>query len=38
MVILRHYGITEGEVAGDDTEKKRAKLTKSAIKSDKYMP
>ena len=24
-IILRHYGICEGELAGDDTEKKRAK-------------
>ncbi|NJO18466.1 MAG: transposase [Thioploca sp.] len=32
-IILRHYGISEGELAGDDTEKKRAKLTKRIDKA-----
>jgi hypothetical protein len=27
-IILRDYGVSEGELAGDDTEKKRAKLSK----------
>jgi len=35
LVILGHYGITEGVVAGDDTEKKRAKLTNRIHKAHK---
>lgn len=35
MIILRYYGITEGVAAGDDTEKKRAKLTKRIDKAHK---
>ena len=34
-IILRHYGISEGELAGDDTENKRAKLTKQIDKAHK---
>ena len=34
-IILIRYGITEGELAGDDTEKKRAKLTKRIEKAHK---
>ena len=34
-IILTHYGITEGEIAGDDTEKKSAKLIKRIAKAHK---